>query len=300
MDIYRAAIFGLAFMLPQVSWADCSITEITQLRQNALSDYSSGNIQQAEATLTKYYSDTCGYYELSKTKDEIFQQGLWLISDLMLYRRKLDNPLGCLALENDLYNSRMISDPSRHGEKVNKAIETNITQCKAMLASQYQDPIACPIDGYGYMAAIPQHWEKQDEIYYEIACVGFVANSEDLIGGQRDGPKLQSEGLQSVARLEVLYVANVTENENSDAQSRWLRTYDLDELYIADEKGDLWGEFFCYGLGLKFGDNVGVIYLSGSSSYCHGGSAAIINDLVIKLAFPFNAQIMKEYWHTYK
>lgn len=285
-------------LLASPGWANCSLSGIDAARSNALSAYQSNQSSEAEQQLSQYYSH-CDFYDMANQSDPVFQRGLWLISDLMFYRQKNSNPLDCLALGDDVYDTWLVSDPTRHSKKVEKALQSNLSQCRQALAKNYTKARACPITGFEHLYAIPTSWREQDEIYFETACLGFVENSKNVVANDRDGRKFQSEGMNSIARLEMLYIKDLSRT-NKDSNIQWAPSYQLDQLYITGQHGKLWGTGQCYTFDLQFGKNAGELLLDGSSSFCQGGSASFINRLLIRLAPPLAASVTKETSHIFK
>ncbi|TKB52008.1 hypothetical protein [Ferrimonas aestuarii] len=292
----------LALMLVSgFSYANCSDAEIKQVRAEGLALYKSGDQQGAAKVLSRYYQEQCDYYAMSQTDDAHFNQGLWLISDLMLYRNKIGNPLGCLALGDEVYATFMVSDEGRHEPRVQKALQANLTSCKKSLSQAYTPAIQCPVAGYEYMSAIPSSWQNQNELLYELACIRFVENQPDRLGMDRDADKYQSEGMAHWPRFEVLTVNRATPSTIStpyEMVSVIEKQYQLDQLYITDEQGELWGQH-CYRFSVNFGEQAGMIFLDGSSSIC-GGAGLFVNRVITKLDYPIKATVVKESSHIYK
>jgi len=286
-----------------LSFANCTTSEIKSLRADALKQSNSKNIEGAEAILSAYYENQCSYYYMTKEADPILNQGLWLISDLMYYRKKLKNYLGCLALSDDVYAQWGLSNPDRHNPKAEKALQTNKAQCEGALNTLYQAPEKCPIAGYENMFAVPNAWSKDNELFFEVACLTFVENTKNKIGSDRDGPQRRSEGMNSVPKLQVLYVDNVVrdgDDYDENGEYKWKNIYKLDTLYFSDHDNKVWETGYCYGFKLRFGKEAGALLLNGSSSACIGGSGAYINRVIAKLDFPLSAQVIESYIHTFK
>ena len=286
-----------------LSFANCTTSEIKSLRADALKQSNSKNYKGAEETLSTYYENQCSYYQMTKEADPLLNKGLWLISDLMYYRKKLNDSLGCLALSDDVYAQWMVSDSSRHNPKAEKALQTNKTQCESTLNSQYKAPEKCPIAGYENMFAVPSSWSKDNDVFFEVACLTFVENSKNKIGSDRDGPQRRSEGMNSVPKLQVLYVDDVVrdgDGYDERGEYKWKNIYQLDTLYFTDHDNKLWETDYCYNFKLRFGEEAGKLLLNGSSSACIGGSGAYINRIIAKLNFPLSAEIIESYSHTYK
>ena len=265
-----------------ISFASCIPEKINDLRKSALTSYKAKDYISAEKTLTQYYRNECSIFDMVKESDVILNKGLWLISDLMFYHQKQGNLLECLSLNNEIYDIWMVSEPSRYGEKVNKALKANYNQCKKTLDSTYSKANKCPIVGYEHMLALPESWRNQDEQYYEIPCLSFVENSETP-AAQRDGPKTASEGLNGIAQLDILYTEKV---------ERDTPIYKLDRLYFITKHDALFGERDCYNLTPFFGKKSGLIYFDGYASSCGIGSRTSITRLLVKLNFPFEARIV--------
>jgi len=294
--------FALLFF-SSLSFANCTASEIKSLRADALKQSKSKNIKGAEAILSTYYENQCSYYDMTQEADSILNQGLWLISDLMYYRKKLQNYLGCLSLSDDVYAQWKVSNPSRHTPKGEKALQTNKAQCEAALNTLYQVPEKCPIAGYENMFAVPNTWRKGNELFFEVACLTFVENTKNKIGSDRDGPQRRSEGMNSIPKLQVLYVENVSrdgDDYDENGEYKWKNNYQLDTLYFTDLDNKLWETGYCYNVKLGFGKKAGELLLNGSSSACIGGSGTYINRVIAKLNFPLSAQVIKSYRHTYK
>ena len=218
------------------------------------------------------------------------------------------NVAGCLALSNEVFFTWRVSEPHRYQNRVDSAMKANYEKCKSSLAALYPEAEPCPIVGYEDMLAVPSDWQEQDELYYEIACIGFVGNYASMRGVERDGPKGGSEGLSVRPRLEVLYVERV-ERADGSTLTDWLRSdeenwwnefyngewvsfYKVNEVYFSSLEGSLWGAGYCYSLTPKFGQQAGMIYLAGTSSPCNGGSASYTDNLIVRLDYPFKAQLI--------
>ena len=265
-----------------VSFANCVPEKINELRKSALTSYKAKDYVAAEETLTRYYKNECSIYEMSKESDAILNKGLWLISDLMFYQKKQGHLLECLSLKNDAYDIWMVSDYSRYNKRVDKALKANFSQCKKALESTYSKAKKCPIVGYEDMLALPDSWKEQDEQYYEIPCLSYVENSETP-ATQRDGPKATSEGLNGIARLDILYVEKVEQNKP---------IYKRDRLFFATKDDALFGNWSCYSLTPSFGKKAGSIYFDGYASPCGMGSSTSVTRLMVELDFPFKAKIV--------
>ncbi|GAB6261193.1 hypothetical protein PSSHI_14360 [Photobacterium sp. R1] len=282
-------------------FAECTADEFKQIRNQALSAYKNKDVAGAEQTLSTYYSETCDYYKMSKTSDAVFNQGLWLISDLMFYRKKLGDDLGCVSLGNEVYTQWMVSNPGRHEPKVEKALQTNLAQCEKSLEAQFSKPETCPVKGYEDMAAIPAAWRTQDEQYFEIPCIQFIENSRNMIGDERDGPQLRSEGINDIASFNILYVSQVTPDESQPEDDEvWVNHYALDKLFIKSPNDKLWDTGYCYSFDLRFGKSAGSIYLNGSSSPCNGGHASSLNHVILQMDYPFSVNILKQHTNVVK
>ncbi|WCE32094.1 hypothetical protein [Vibrio sp. SCSIO 43137] len=283
--------------------SDCRTSDIIEHRNQAMQANKTGVISDAEAILSGYMASDCSFYDMSQNDDYLLNHGLWLISDLMLYRYKLNDPIGCLSLGNEVYDSWMVSEPSRHNGQVENALQTNLKLCKNALAKQYHAPESCPVKGYEHMYAFPANWKESDDLYFEFECISFVENSENKLGGQRDGEKYQSEGLHSLAKFDVLFVSQLkpdtTEGIASDIGSA-LKQYQLDKLYITSEGGELWGEEYCYSFELRFASQPGELLLDGSAFSCNGGNAVISEKNTIQLELPFRAKIIRSDIHAVK
>lgn len=299
-----ALVTGLLLLLHSgLAFSDCRTSDIIEYRDQAMQANKTGAVSDAEAILSGYMASDCSFYDMSQNDDYLFNHGLWLISDLMLYRHKLNDPIGCLSLGNEVYDSWMVSEPSRHNGQVENALQTNLKLCKKALETHYQAPETCPVKGYQHMYAFPASWKKSDELYYEFECISFIENSENKLGGQRDGEKYQSEGLHSVAKFELLYVSHLTSDNAEGVVSETATTkkqYQLDKLYISSEDGSLWGEDRCYSFELKFASQPGKLLLDGSSYACNGRNAAILENNTIQLELPFRAKIIRSDIHAVK
>ena len=299
--ILKLLLISVGLLNISSSFASCSTDDMKTIRASALSVYKTKDYSAAEQRLSQYYNEECSFYSMTKESDEVLNNGLWLISDLMFYRNALDDHLGCLSLEDDVYWSWLISDRTRYKAKVEKALQTNITECRDALEKLYPAPTRCPVEGYEKMVAIPPSWPKQNELFYEVACIGFVENSQDLALQQSDMTKFISEGMNTIAKLDVLYVSQVKPiNKDVINENNWERDYRLDPVYFSSENGELWGDRYCYGLDLKFGREAGMIFLEGGSNFCSGGSARNINRVIVTLDYPFRALIIDESIHSVK
>ena len=295
----KKTLLCLALLLVSpLSFADCNTSEIKSLRANALKQSNNKNYKGAEEILSTYYETQCSYYQMTKETDPVLNQGLWLISDLMYYRKRLENYLGCLALSDDVYAQWMVSGTRSHNPKAEKALQTNKVQCEGKLNYAYKAPEKCPIAGYENMFAVPSAWTKDNDVFFETACLTFVENSKNKVGSDRDGPQRISEGMNSVPKLQVLYVDSVDRDERG--KYKWKNNYQLDTLYFTDHDNKLWETGYCYDFKLRFGKEAGKILLNGSSSACSGGSGAYVNRVIAKLNFPISAEIIESYIHTFK
>jgi len=309
--ITKCTFISILLVNSYYSLADCSLTEINAVRKSAANSFVQKNYSEAESKLSKYYKNDCSLYNMKKSSEDTLQRGLWLISDLMLYKHKINDELGCLDLHDDLYATFMVSEPSLYGEKVKKALSYNAKQCQMALDKPFLASQKCQIKGHEDMLAIPKIWQKEDPIYFEISCIRFVENSKNIVGGDRDGPQLQSEGMQDIAKLEVLYVDSVSDisgierNANSDFEwyenAVWSNNYKLDQLYFINDDNSLWDTDYCfYFPTIKLGKKAGMLLLDGSSSPCNGGRAANLNKMIVKLNYPLNVEIIKNKIHGYR
>ncbi len=284
------------------SMAQCSIGNINSVRENALNLYRGGNPDTAEVLLSEHYNAECHFYAMSKQPDDILNRGLWLISDLMFYRNSIGDYLGCLALEDEVYSSWMVSEPNRHSDMVESALQNNIVTCRDNLETQFPTQNACPIEGYQHLIGVPGSWAKQHPLYYEVACIGFRSNTPMLtVFSERDGPKLHSEGMNSVPSLEILYVSEVIEGAPQDTnsnQASLLTKYQQDLIYFKTEQGLLWQDSNCHSMELSLGEQAGMLLLNGSSSPCGGGRALFKNRMIALLDYPFGATIIQAQTHT--
>lgn len=304
-------------LIAHSSFADCTIDDIKGIRSDALKLYQQDNYADAEKILSNFYSyeNDCGFYEMAQGSDELLNQGLWLISDLMFYRKKVGDIFGCMDLDDEVYTTWMVSDPKRYKAKVSKAIKTNARQCQEVLDTDFSEPKPCPIKGYESMYSVPSEWSKQDKIYYEVTCMGFRKNGMNIMGYQRDAAQYRSESMNDIARFEVLYIDNIVPIdssitthfslidyywENSSKEDKWQKKYKLDQLYVLDQEGELWNEGYCYDVKVLFGKKAGRLFLDGGSSPCNGGSAAFRDRFFIQLNYPFNGHIVNDQKHTYK
>jgi len=307
LNRYIKNIFIFLFIISASnSFAACLSSNINNLRDNALTLYKSGDVKAAEQTLTQYYENECGYYEMSKGSDVELNRGLWLISDLMFYRQKSDDQLNCLSLYDDVYHTWMVSDENRYDKKVNRALKANYKQCKSALDKLYVEGQTCPISGYENMLELPNSWKSQDDLYYEVLCLRVIENSGIKRDKDRDGPKKVSEGLSDILKLEVLYTEQVTKEnggywdwknnpngltwEEFDAQG-WLPIYKVNELYFVTDKNELFRTGYCYNLKPKFGKLAGEMYFDGSSWPCNGGASGYLDRMLVTLDFPIKATI---------
>lgn len=298
----KILLFSIGLIGSGFSFARCSVEEIKNVRDEALISYKDRDYEAAESILRLYYDNECSFYDMAKDSDSVLNSGLWLISDLMFYRNTKNDYLGCLSLGDEVYWSWMVSDPNRHSTKVEKALQTNISVCKETLRKLYPDPKQCPVEGYKNLFAVPASWGSENELLYEVACIGFKENEQNLLTlDQRDSPKIQSEGMNSFPKLEILYVNKVKKhNEMGSVGTEWTKEYKLDPIYFLSERGELWGAGRCYWFKISFGSEAGIIFLDGGSSWCVGGSASNINRVIAKLDFPFKAQVLYDTLHPVK
>ncbi|QUJ69562.1 hypothetical protein KDD30_22730 (plasmid) [Photobacterium sp. GJ3] len=291
------------FLCSGQAWADCTTEALNEIRGEALAAYKNQQTDRAAQILNQFYQEGCDLYEMRQASDTVFNQGLWLISDLMFYRQKQGDQLECLSLGNQVYTQWMASTPERHEPKVEKALQTNLRQCQKSLDQQYAKPETCPVKGFENMLAFPKAWQAQDPIYFELRCMRFAENTKNLIGGQRDSEQFRSEGLNDVPSFDVLYVSNVTTTNSElsrlDAiidepiiEEEWVNHYALDKLYLKDDDNKMWQTGHCYSFDLRFGNKAGQLYLDGSSSPCIGGSGASLNQLIGHIRFPFSVDIL--------
>ena len=266
--------FTFIFLLKvSTGFAACLSTEIDSLRATALTSYKAHNTQSAEQLLSQYYDKQCDFYDMSQGSNKELNNGLWLISDLMFYRQKLGEQLNCLTLYDEVYYTWMVSDEGRYENKVDAALKANQKQCQSTIEHLYAVGETCPIVGYEKMLAIPDNWKNQNELYYEIACLGVVENKGNQRGVDRDGPKISSEGLGDLFKLEILYVEHVTKENGEywdwekdkkgltwdefNAQG-WLSSYKINEVYFVSEEMNLFRSGYCFNLTPKFGEKVGI------------------------------------------
>lgn len=300
--IFSSLLIILTIAFSPNSIAQCSIGSINSVREAALDLYKGGTPDAAEALLSEHYKAECHFYAMSKQPDDILNRGLWLISDLMFYRNSIGDYLGCLALEDEVYSSWMVSEPNRHSDRVGSALQNNISTCRDNLEIQFPVPNACPIEGYQHLVHVPDSWATQHSLYYEVACIGFKLNTPMLtVFSERDGPKRHSEGMNAVPSLEILYVSEVVESQAQDIhsnQTTLIPKYQLDLIYFRTEQGLLWQDSNCYSMELSLGEQVGMLLLSGSSSPCGGGCALFKNRMIALLDYPFGATVLHDQTHT--
>lgn len=297
--IIKWIIVSTCLMTSMASRASCSEEQIKNIRDIALRNYNSSKYVAAEKSLSDYYSK-CGFSEMASESDQVLNQGLWLISDLMLYRGKTKNYLGCLSLDDDVYLTWAKSDPARYSDAAQKAIQTNLAKCNSELNAIYIKPETCPIKGHEDLFATPASWKQKSNLFNEISCIGFSNNSQDYLTLEdKDSP--DNEGMNSIARLDVLYVSDVKMNMDTSINKRnWIKQYKLDPIYFESINGNLWGMDTCYTLTPNFGYEPGMIFLDGDSMPCEGGTARNINRLIVNLEFPFKAKIIQETNHSVK
>lgn len=280
--------------------APCRGEALKQARATAKTAYDHHDIAGAITRLNGALKK-CTLQGMHQQSDAGLQQGLWLISDLMFYQHKAGDQLGCLTLGDEVFNTWLVSEPDRYGAKVTRALEANIRQCQHKLAQEYPAPTQCPVKGYETMWAIPERWKKQDNLLYEVACIGFVANTPQLFSDMRDGPKFQSEGMKGIARFNLLYSEQLQGEMTEAVQTKFaagekvLRPdYRIDPLYV-QQQGQLWGGEWCYrpqqvGFGAKAGD----IFINLDVFACPTGSASLTYRLLLSLHYPFNLTLQRE------
>ncbi len=290
----------LAMFLAFPTVANCKLDDIAQVRTEALQYYEQTKPEQAATHLSEFYDSQCDYYQMSQGPDRLLNQGLWLISDLMLYRLRSGDLLGCLILDDLVYSTWMVSEPSRYDERVNQALKNNATQCRQELDAIYLAPQPCPIVGYESMAMTPKSWRTQGELWFEVACIGITKTTQNM-GYQRDGPKVQSEGMNQDVKFDVLYVSQVrTDDEAPYDESRWVREYQLDALYLTDRDGEIrkffWG---CNDFTLRFAERAGQVLLNGNTYPCEGSGGSIQRGMV-EIEYPFRAVVNQVSRHVAK
>ncbi|ENM5764288.1 hypothetical protein V9R53_003986 [Vibrio mimicus] len=298
----KTLLISIGLLGSGFTFAKCSVEEIKNVRDKALSSYKDRKYEVAENILSFYYDNECSFYDMAKDSDDVLNSGLWLVSDLMFYRNARKDYLGCLSLEDEVYWSWMVSDPNRHSSKVEKALQTNISVCQDALNKLYPDPKQCSVEGYKNLFAVPVSWGTENELLYEVACIGFKENEQNLLTlDPRDSPKFQSEGMNSFPRLEILYVNKVKKhNKMGTDETKWTKEYKLDPIYFLSKSRELWGAERCYWFTIRFGSEAGTIFLDGGSNWCVGGSARNINRVIAQLDYPFKAQVLYETFHSVK
>ena len=288
-------------MLTSALSAACEIGEIRAIRNSALVAYQANEVGDAAHQLSTFYDQKCDFYTMAQKSDAVLNEGLWLISDLMLYYRKTNQLLACLSLDDEVYHSWMVSDRSRYSPRAESALQTNVNQCRRALDTQFVSPEPCPIAGYESLSAIPASWRDSNPLFHEVACIGLKDNEPNLIGGQRDGPQLRSEGMQSYLQLPVLYVKNVVPVEGiPEENEQWVNQYALDVLYFSSAEESLIGGEQCYGLDLKVGQEAGSLLLEGGAHYCSGGTATFIHRMIATIDYPFRVRMLQQRMHAVK
>ncbi|WP_414932878.1 hypothetical protein [Vibrio europaeus] len=280
--------------------ANCKLEDIVRARTEALQHYEQAKPKQAATHLSEFYDSQCDFYQMNQGSDQILNQGLWLISDLMLYRRRSGDLLECLILDDIVYNTWMVSEPSRHNKRVNQALKSNATQCRQALDAIYLAPQPCPIAGYESMAMTPKIWQTQGELWFEVACIGIAETTQNK-GYQRDGPKMQSEGMNQDVKFDVLCVSRVnTGNEDPHDERRWVREYQLDALYLTDRDGEIRNLFWgCNDFTLRFSEQEGQVLLDGNTYPCEGSGSAI-QRATVEIEYPIRAVVNKLSRHVAK
>ena len=93
------------------AFAECTSKAIKQVRVKALSAYQNKEYATAAKTLSRHYDHECNFFEMIKSSDAVLNNGLWLISDLMLYHSQgtTKDLLTCLSL-NDQVNFDCLLD----------------------------------------------------------------------------------------------------------------------------------------------------------------------------------------------
>lgn len=291
----------------QASVDVCQTEVIKKLRAEALASFKAGDISQAEQILSRYSQpdfsqassakedktfEPCAIYDLYSMDDKLLNQGLWLLSDLMFYRHKLGDELGCMAIHDQIFMSYLVSDPGRYNQGVAKALEANSNACQQALYREYPLAELCPVEGYGDFYAIPQSWREADPDYYEVSCFR-VENTSANLGIQRDGPQYQPEGMNNRLKLELLY----TEAVAADGTAKM----SLDKLYVADSKGEMVDASWCYNFAPpRVSAKPGAIYLQGDLTPCDGGSGTVLLNMRLQLDYPFAAKEIERTEHSYQ
>lgn len=297
----RWMVLFIGMLTSTLSAAACDSEEIRAVRASALAAYQAKAVSDAAHQLSTFYDETCDFYTLAQSSDAVLNEGLWLISDLMLYRRKTNAILACLSLGDEVYRSWMVSEPSRHLPRAERALQTNLTQCRQTLETQFVSPPPCPLSDYDTMFALPASWRERNPLFHEVVCVALKENDRNLVGGQRDGPQTHSEGMQSYLQLEVLYVKKVTSAQTTSGDNgEWVNQYGLDVVYFSTAHESLIGGEQCYALNLKVGHETGTLLLEGGAHYCEGGTATFVHRMIATLDYPFRVRVLEQRMHAVK
>ncbi|MGL6312422.1 lysozyme inhibitor LprI family protein [Vibrio sp. WXL103] len=274
----------------------CNVDELAPIRRQFLAQYQAGDYDAALTTLEAPYKrcQTLPYQLNREGEVEKLNTYYWYISDLMLARRRTDDLSGCLRLGDELYAQWGYTAYEKLSKRLDNALTTNHEACEVALEAQVEERFpyvvqACPVEGYEDYWALPAQWRRTDwkgrtpgdEIYHELACIRYQAASKNEIGGERDGPKTQTEGVSTYPYFETLYVRKVDTGGTLH--------YETTQLYW-DWSG------YCFDLDpseVRFGAEPGQLRMSIGAGVCQYSRSGYTGELEGQINFPSGIEIQE-------